>query len=234
MLTMRATVTQGELDMNVPVTAHTSQRPVLVAVIAAFRCLPALVAVVAVLLASACSGDAASSSPPSGVSESEASPSPPVSYDGAGYRFTTPPAWMTVPPKGTWEEGNYPDIGTPGFAEFFAPNDTADIAIGRRPTARGTTLQSWIKAMTKSRTILYPDVLCRPPSSIPAYRFKGEAAQLRVLRCPRIATNAGGALVLTVHHGYGYALLCFSKETGASTIFTEQCLSWLSTFRFTA
>jgi hypothetical protein len=204
--------------------------------IAARRCLPTLVAVVAVLLASACSGDAASSSPPSGISRSEASPSPPVSYDGPGYRFTTPAGWTSVPAKGTWEEGrgNYPDIGTPGFAEFFAPNDTADIVIGRRPTARGMTLQSWIKALTKSQTLLYPDVFCRPPSSVRAYRFEGEAAQLRVLRCPGVAPSAGAALVLTVHKGYGYALLCFSQEAGESATFTEQCMRWLSTFRFTA
>ncbi len=74
-------------------------------------------------------------------------------------------------------------------------------------------LQSWITAMTKSRTIVYPDAFCRPPESVRAYRVDGEPAQLRVLRCPEVATNAGGILVLAVHGGYGYALVCFSQET---------------------
>jgi hypothetical protein len=104
----------------------------------------------------------------------------------------------------------------------------------RSQPSRGCGAGTWIKAMTKSRTIVYPDVFCRPPESVRAYRVDGEAAELRVLRCPGVSTNAGGALVLAVHHGYGYALACFSQETGASASFTQPCLNWLSTFRFAA
>jgi hypothetical protein len=109
----------------------------------------------------------------------------------------------------------------------------AEIVIGARPTAQGMTLQPWITAMTKSRTVVYPDSLCRPPK-VRAHQVDGEPAQLRVLVCPTDGANAGGALVLTVHHDHGYALGCFSQETGTSPAFIQQCLHWLSTFRFSA
>jgi len=72
------------------------------------------------------------------VPDVAAGPSPPVSFDGLGYHFRTPAGWALVPSEGTWQEGDHPDIHTPGLVDFFAPNDAAEIAIGRRPTfARG-------------------------------------------------------------------------------------------------
>ncbi len=200
----------------------------------------ALIAAVVLLAAAACgSGSDASSTagqvPSSTPSEPAPSPSPPVSVDGAGYHFTTPAGWTFTPAKGNWEEGhgNYPDLETPGFAEFFAPNVTADIVIGRR-AATGLTLQAWIAALTRSGTLEYPAVFCRPPESVRSSDIAGEHAQLRRLRCPGVAADGGGVLLLAVHHGYGYALLCFSRESGTSASFPAQCREWLSTFRFTA
>jgi len=94
------------------------------------------------------------------------------------------------------------------------------------------TLATWLKAMSKSRTIVYSESLCRPPLSVRAYRLDDEVAQLRVLRCPGVGATAGGALVLAVHQDHGYGLACFSQETGAEAFFTQRCLNWLSTFRF--
>jgi hypothetical protein len=229
--------------MSMPGGYRASCRPVVADREGLGRSLVGLLTAVAVIVlcVSGCGAggtatSASSPSIPSTQAEPETSPSPPVSVDGPGYHFTTPAGWTFVPASGNWEEGpgNYPDFDTPGFAKFFAPNDTADIVIGRRPTPRGMALQTWTRAMTKNRTLVYPDVFCRPPHSIRRHELAGEPAELRLFRCPGVDTNAAGALVLAVHRGYGYALLCFLRDAGVSASFPQQCLGWLSTFRFAA
>lgn len=229
--------------MDMPAADRGSCERVLACVAAVRRYLIGLLTATAVtvLCASACAAGgtapaASSASSPSSQSEPETSPSPPVNVDAPGYHFTAPAGWTFVPAKGNWEEGpgQYPDYNTSGFAAFYAPDDSADIAIGRRLTARGMTLQTWTQALTKSRTLEYPDVFCRPPHSVRPHKLAGEPAELRLFRCPGVAANAAGALVLTVHRGYGYALLCFLRESGASASFPQQCFDWLSAFRFTA
>jgi len=187
----------------------------------------------AVLAASACSSGSSSDAADASARVPTPSPTPAVTVDQPGYRFTLPAGLRFQAPRGAWQEGpgNWPDIDTAGFAAVFAPDLSSAIALGRRPTARGADLDSWISAMTRSRTIVYPDVMCRPPVST-STRLDSERAQVRVLLCPGVGPGAGIRLILAVHRGYGYAATCANLEAADSASFTEQCLEWLSTFRF--
>jgi hypothetical protein len=156
-----------------------------------------------------------------------------VTFEGRGYRFTTPPGWSAKRGIGQWDEGVSPARNVVGFDTFASYQGDPWLVIGRRP-AGGASLKQWIIEMTTTKTITYPASTCSTPEHISPAALGGAAAELRWFHCPVDGPHAVGVQVLALHRGNGYVVMCYSESgvAGTAPAMAAVCQDWLRLFHF--
>lgn len=166
-----------------------------------------------------------------------AAPSPsssPSPFSGSGYTYSPPVGWFAKAGTGMWERGVSPVPGAIGFDRFTSREGDLWMMIGRRPIARGVSLQEWVDDMTASHTITYGIVTCVPPEHSVAGTLDGESAIFRSFHCPVDGPKGMAVHVLALHRQHGYLAMCGSPQGTGGTLrgLETMCGRLLAGFRF--
>jgi len=153
--------------------------------------------------------------------------------DRLGYRIRLPLDWDVHLAFLDWELGVAPTPGSPSVDTLSAPAGNPFILVARQQRPSGETLSEWLVQLQNTKTIVNPD-LRTPPTAEADTSLASEPAKSFSLRCPSDGPDALGVLVLAMHGHFGYALMCFDANWGATRTeeLFKQCREWSTSFTY--
>jgi hypothetical protein len=98
----------------------------------------------------------------------------------------------------------------------------------------GETLGAWLVLLQSTKTITYPDQ-CLPPTPEADTSLGSEPAKSFSLHCPmRDGPDSVGVQVLARHGQFGYLLMCYDENWGATRTeeLVKQCRDWSLGFTY--
>lgn len=153
--------------------------------------------------------------------------------DRLGYRLRLPLSWGSRPGYLDWELGVGPTPGSPSVDTLAAPAGNPFITVARQQRPSGETLGEWLVQLQNTNTISLADY-CTPPTAEADTALGSEPAKSFSLHCPRDGPDAVGVQVLAMHGRFGYLLMCFDANWGASRTeeLVKQCREWSTSFTY--
>jgi hypothetical protein len=194
----------------------------------------------AVLVAVAATTSACTSAP--SISESATAPTASLTASTAvqtytsarlGYRIQLPPDWTVAAGYLDWEFGVEPTHSSPSFDTLADPAGRPFILIGRQQRPSGEALGAWLGRLQSTKTITYPD-RCMPATPELDTSLGAEPAKSFSLHCPSDGPDAVGLQVLAMHGHFGYLLMCYDENWGATRTdeLVNQCRAWSKSFTY--
>jgi hypothetical protein len=183
----------------------------------------------------------ACTSAPSIPSTTASSTSPPASTTSAagetytsdrlGYRIRLPLGWASRPGYLDWELGIEPHLSSPFVDSLAAPAGHPFMLVARQLRPSGETLVGWLVQLQNTKTITYPEQ-CMPPAPEADTSLGSEPAKSFSLHCQRDGPDAVGVQLLAMHGRFGYLLMCYDENWGATRTneLVKQCHEWSSSF----
>ena len=154
--------------------------------------------------------------------------------DRLGYRITLPADWVVRPGYLDWELGVEPHSGTPFVDTLSPPPGRPWIVVSRQLRPSGETLGAWLVLLQSTKTITYPDQ-CLPATPEADTSLGSEPAKSFSLHCPmRDGPDSVGVQVLARHGQFGYLLMCYDENWGATRTeeLVKQCRDWSLGFTY--
>ena len=189
----------------------------------------AAVLLLVTIVASACtSGSVTSEITTAPSASSVASPSQTRVSDRLGYSIQLPADWTVREGYLDWDVGIEPHGFSPYVDTLAAPPGRPWILIARQKRQPASEpLDQWVMRLQSTGTITYPGQ-CLPATPEPDTSLGGEPAKSFSLQCPRDGPDSEGVQILSVHGPFGYLLMCYDEEWGATRAreLVTQCHEW--------
>jgi hypothetical protein len=145
-----------------------------------------------------------------------------------GYSIQLPADWSVREGYLDWDVGIEPHAFSPFVDTLAAPAGRPWILIARQKRQPASEpLDQWVMRLQNTGTITYPGQ-CLPATLEPDTSLGGEPAKSFSLQCPRDGPDSEGVQILSVHGPFGYLLMCYDEEWGATRAreLVTQCHEW--------